>query len=991
MSTIYRNGVGHDNPLARFKSYSYYHALAVCDSSDTAIALAEATAGIVNMWLHPTMREAADGSLGPYSPKQITTNSGQTGQYVVLINGATDAHVSITKVAYQTLAAAGATNNDKFTSLAVEGSMELSEPRGISFLDIIVRACLSLGKDAAHVTFVLKTFFVGVNDEDEIETISNITPLMFVVIDVTGTFTEMGGQYKLDFVALSNGVSRLPQYDRMVRTANIKGATLSEAVDSLEREVATTYARMFSCVYEQVKKAEPELGYQAGEITNKLRRVQYNIELSPMYMDSRYKFTPPSQQNGNTGACDEPGSMTTGTDTSLESALHLMMQRCPQVEQDSKDGIQQEFVMADGRTLVKGTKMQYKIHTSLCTSVSEDEAGKTSYTVTYRVEPYPVPRSFIGADEKTIKEFVEPNTIHFDYIYTGKNVDILEFDMKVNMGLAYLQLATLTNTYKGQGDVFSGSALTCSIDQVDRAQNRMTTSSTKDKKVEIPVFFSTNLELPTRRTTTSLENTSMSNYNLIKHSSIEVLDVSMKITGNLTLLNSALSSSYPRCGSKQQPANQTDMMDWGMVPGYAKIKVKMPANSDDIGLFAGEYGQSNYAKDFWYDGYYFILGVEHVFDDGEFVQNLEMIGVPNPDLFKDVGQRKADASKFSTDVSNCFNNVAACPGGTEAATTQNTSKQDTSTVANSPAAQNARRQPIPQLPSTDVDKLIHNMPASNVVTWDRMDPNVRTAISREVAGDRIPLSTYIAIAAIESEGNPAATSPTGAAGVFQFVQSTWNDVMPGHRVPANPDPRRDPTLSAQAARKYLNKVSRNVGGSVEPTWLFMGHNLGPNAARAVQRAVSEGRCIPMTVLYTERGFRPFRDQPTGPNQWLTFARGNGYDPNSTTCTIRDQVAAKYMRYVKDANIQVQAPGSAPAAVGAQTAVQPQQQPAAPTSSPSPNGRVAGQGAAANGQNCASGASEPPREEAAKPQTCNKDAQVTENPQPESNSQTSIAP
>ena len=124
MSYIAVNGKQQENPLAKFKSYSYYHVLAVCNSSETADVLASQTSDIVDSWLHPagTVGTKTSEDLGRYAPKSL----GQGMQYCILINGATDSTYSITKVAIQTLVGAGAVNNDRYTSLAVEGESALS-------------------------------------------------------------------------------------------------------------------------------------------------------------------------------------------------------------------------------------------------------------------------------------------------------------------------------------------------------------------------------------------------------------------------------------------------------------------------------------------------------------------------------------------------------------------------------------------------------------------------------------------------------------------------------------------------------------------------------------------------------------------------------------------------------------------------------------------------------------------------------------------------
>lgn len=878
MSYIAVNGKQQENPLAKFKSYSYYHVLAVCNSSETADVLASQTSDIVDSWLHPagTVGTKTSEDLGRYAPKSL----GQGMQYCILINGATDSTYSITKVAIQTLVGAGAVNNDRYTSLAVEGEIEISEPKGVSFLDTIVRCCASLEKDPAHVTFVLKTFFVGYNQNDQIETIPGVTPLSFIVRDANGTFTEAGGMYHLDIVALQNGVSRLPQFDKMLRMPPIKGGSLQEVVDLMQTSIDENYERMFQCVYKQVQQSDPS-------IVGNLKRVKYKIELSDLYKTSAYTFNPSHQQSSDTGVCTDAAQISPGTDVSLESALHLMMQHCQRVEKDSREGITTD-IKVGSRTLGAGTKCGYKIHTSLSSSASNGD-NSAPYTVTYRIEPFPNPKD-LTKDTSAISSFVEPNTIHFDYIYTGKNVDILNFDMKVNLGLAYLMTASIRNTFKDQGENTPVDTIVPSPSAATDASNRMRTVDNTNSKIDIPVFFGTTLDIPAKRTTSDPVATANSVYDMTKHSSVEVLEASVKVTGNLLLLHSTMVQT-------QQAAKQyvvlrdsiedQNALDWGYVPCFAKINVRMPASNDDLALFAGQ--TNSYTKEFWYDYYYLIAGVDHVFEDGNFTQTLSLIGMPRPAVGNSDQQNAVNdaKSKFSTGVTDCYTNaIKSC--GTDSSGTSRDGKERVS-AARSPNMRTNQQ----MVPATAIDKIVSTMPASNVQGWEKMSPAVKNAVVTQTKGDRIPLSTYVAIAAIESNGHPGAVSSTGAKGIFQFTGSTWTQVMKSSPTSNGGDARNDPNLSAVAARRYLNSISNQLGGTTDPTWLYMGHNLGPAAAAAIYREAASGNSNrSIASIYAQH--------PSWPN-WNRFSSQNGYNVNSTVGNIRDQIAAKYKRRLKDIN------------------------------------------------------------------------------------------
>lgn len=906
MSAIYLDGDSTNtrsdnvrkNPLADFKSYSYYHALVVCNTSEAAAALTETTAP--DAWQHPstqyyqsTPQAYYHEDLGPWSPRLV--NDDPNLKYCVLINGATDANYTISKVSYQTISGAGATNNDRMSSIALEGQIIVSEPRGITFLDLIARCCVAMGKDTAHVTYLLKTFFVGVNDNDEVQVITNISPLPFLIYDATGSFTEAGGTYELALVGTVNGVSRLPQYDRMVRAANIKAPTVQVAMTQLQQEVARTYNDMFTCVYKQVERSEQDLGYAPGELLNALKRVEYRIEVDPMYEDLLYAIPPRAQQLSDKGTCEDVGTVNTGPDMSIESAIHQIMQSCPRVEQDNVDGISKPATIRDV-TVPAFTKMQYKIHTSVTSSIASAEAG-TSYVVTYKVSPYPSPRSFLSADEETKKSLINPNTIHFDYLYTGKNIDILEFDMKVNFGLAYLQIASLTNTYKGQGEPVATVATLPDVKQIVLSQNRVKSNESANQMVDIPVFFSSNLELPAKRSTQNMNATAGMVYDMAKHSSIEVLDVSMKITGNLTLLNSALQSA------QLDKTNPTEgVMDWGVVPTYAKVNIKMPLNSDDIGLFAGNYrydstgSQQGFTKDFWFKNHYFILGMEHVFEDGDFIQNLEMLGMPEPFEF-DQQQTKAQSATFSSEVVECYDGRVGCSGASVNQPSAHTTARQQ--VANSPTVAQARSANIPHAPASDVDVAVVKTPAEDIIGWRRLTPAEKNAITRETLTSPISLSSFAAILSIESAGRSSATSQTGAVGLFQFTRSTWNEVMPTHRIPLEgtitpeSDPRRNAQLSARATRTYLTKISNRMDGDTATTWLYAGHNLGSGIAPIIRKHAISGREIPLATVYEQNNISIAGKR--GAAAWYEFAANNGYDRSTTTLTLQSQIAGKLVK------------------------------------------------------------------------------------------------
>jgi hypothetical protein len=734
---------------------------------------------------------------------------------------------------------------------------------------------------------MLKTFFVGVNEDGNTEIISDIAPVQFLVTEATGSFTEAGGQYTLQFVAMNNGASRLTQYDKLMRAPTIKGKTIGEAATELESSIKDSYDTLYNCIEKQVASSEVSLHYNPGELTQLLRRVEYKVVIDPHYLN--YSFNPQYSAAADT-TCSDKGQISTGTDWSIESALHQIMQHSSDVAKDSSEGIRAELNI-NGTIIPKNKKVGYKIHTSVESTPSTAENTTPSHTVTYYVAPYPVPRDLLtGMNSDDKASIVDPNTIEFDYVYTGKNVDILEFDMKINMGLHYLQAASLTNTYMDQGSVYPGMATLPDVKMIASSAERMSPDGTR---VPIPVFFGTNVDLPANRSipTADMHDQSVATYNMAKHASFETLDVSMKITGNLTLFASTTQNTF----ANETP--NTDRLGWGRVPVFAKVNVCMPANNDDIGLFA-KTDNGGFTQAFWFEGYYYIVGIEHVFDDGDFVQNMTMMSLPDQlDSSSDKNTFNETKAATSKVVSGCYVQPKCNPP------TQPPTKGQTL-----PPPRNAK---IPQLPPALIDTAVKTTSVDNIVGWKRMNQQLKdtvtAAVNSSVNTHKIPLQTVAIILSAESKGNPKATSNSGCRGLFQFSKETWNFMMTrtgkNHPIPITfgEDPRDNPEISSLVAVTYINYLATQLN-TTDPTLLYMGHNLGEGGAdRAIKYTVSAPDTY-MRDIYAKYNFKPYKQIPPGTGQWDRFSENNGYTTYATASKIRDQIAGKLSEQLIDKSV-----------------------------------------------------------------------------------------
>lgn len=883
------------NRLAQFRSYSYYHVLAMCDCSATADALAQSQD--LGIWEHATETTAVPDdrplskNLGRYAPKRLDGS----GKYIILINGATDAAYVITDAKWSTATAASAVPGDRATSIAIEGSLRVSEPKGIAFLDQVVQCSVALGVDASQVVFVLKTFFVGHAYDSQIgdfqDHITDVPPINFIAYDVTGSFTEAGGSYEIQFVAASHGATRLPQYGKAVNAMSITaGDSLQATLRKLQDNINSNYESYFACVYSQIDSTDG--GPEKDTLLRSLRRVNYVIEVGQEYSDQngqvKYTVTNQPQQFKNKAGCGDTAQITFPASTSIENAINTIMLMSPQVQAD----------MGRGDTST-GVKYEYKIHTALVSKpVDGADENTLEYTVYYRVERFMVPKTLayvpafqtLSQNDDQLKNDPEydklrRNIIEFDYMYTGKNIDILEFDMKVNMGMAYLQTATLANTFKSQ---------------LERGANRQMQASTQDvntqsvrfggANVQTPVFFGSQIKVPNLTNQQNAGTAIQSAYTLSKHASLEVAEASMMITGNEQMLGTTNRTTSPGAlvaSAVRQPTTNTpdssDFKDWSYVPAFVKVNIKMPRDNDDFALFTGQSkngnvndpGATDYARDFWFDGYYYVYGIEHIFEGGEFKQNLQMIGIPQKSAFDATKANSSREVNITQNVSSCFDNQIGCgpvtpsPNGGAAANTAVPEMPPSGSTA-----------PTNQADSASVNRSANS--PSNVRGWDNAPAHIRAAIIDASNRYGVNVVLMAQFAAKESSFNPTAHptgSPSSAAGLYQFLKGTWNGLVkagsviglsaangtvttPGKTPTAN-DPRFNPQLNAYAGAAFL-RDNMKIIGSADAGDLYLAHFLGPNtAAKIINECKANGGNRTITaVLGTQPAADIVKANPT---------------------------------------------------------------------------------------------------------------------------------
>lgn len=783
-----------ENRLARYRSYSYYHVLAVCDHSLTANALTEQTD--LGVWQHTSDR--GDG-LSIYGVKEIPTSGAVNGigKYCILINGSTNANFVITNVKWISSTAGSATMLDSGTSIAIEGSMQVSEPRGILFMDQIITCCLALGVDVAQSSFVLKTFMVGYTDDEAspVDYVNDISPLHFVITDLKGSFTERGGEYDIEFTSIANGSARIPQYSRVADGFSVNlsdNPTLAGAIDKLNAKINDSYAKYSRCVRDTLSSSTTDQTV-VSQLQNQYRDIVYLFKLDDYYSStpkrSLYRVTNAPAQVKSTADCDSGIILKASPGMSIEDVLHMIMRACPQVAEEATKGTSD------------GIRMEYKIQSSMWSEPDRTTGGLTFY-VQYVITPFMSPKGNSVQNVLRLSPEGGPvdrskliqNLIEFDYLYTGRNIDILEFDMKVNMGIAYLQTATISNSLKDQLELTAARRT-----QVASTINQATRFG---QPVQVPIFFGMQISSNLNNTQTPGQTVDAA-FTMAKHSSLELQDVTMRVVGNYRLLSSVNRTSSPfsatnpirpeTTASLDDPNREADFTHWGNFPAFVKVNIKMPRNDDDLALL--EQGQQqDYTANFWYQGYYYVTTIEHMFDQGEFSQVLHMIAMPETNDVLDATKKQNEAvDNFRTQVKSCYDVVPANTTGSTSPATQ-APRPAVQPFANTTAEDEAEREKqkielmksVPPVIRQDAETMINSdLTLEDVIGWNEASQEVKDAIIAAANRHGVNVVTMAMFARHESKFNPIIQPPfrkgttqrlSSAVGLYQFINKTWLDL-----------------------------------------------------------------------------------------------------------------------------------------------------------------------------------------------------------------------
>lgn len=956
------------NPLAQYRTYSYYHVLVACDTTETAEAI-----GLTQdpeIWFHPPFSASDD-----FQKRVKTINyNGKSGQYVVLINGATDARYVITNISWNCFLAAKQSPSDSPTGISVSGNMSISEPRGVLFVNELINACRVLGVDWTALPMLIKTFFVGYKETGDVEygqtvdTISDIPGLVTRLINVTGVYTETGGVYNVDFVAFSNGLASMPQFAKAVDGITVnpgiqskatfkdatnqiaekvdyagtqgKNVTIKQVLASLQDSINAKHSANYQCTINLLKQQG------VADADQKYGKTVYVIDPGE-YGDSKYIVCDdPPQTKDKVDCCAAP-QFSFAIGTTIEQAIKSVIGKSPVVQQEGSNNANPKYIPTTS--------------SSVTTSFINGKDGPLQQTIKWTITRQLVPtqkqaqdmekaaaaknaRNLGGTSIDTTNsvgvniDLGTENLITFNYIYSGMNTDVLSFDMKLNLGQAFLNNAVQNNVLSsGQFEKFP--TVVGSPNTQNALGNRFANNESKESNTTVASGSNKVIMAPASQTVqvksgTARDPLTKSQYlaRLNNWGSVESISSVIKIVGNPTFLGSIARLASPnalasnnsetpggnQAGGQQANTNNVMAPNFGKIATLCKINIYTPSTDDDLEYFkkvAANDEPIDYKQNFWYKGYYRILKVDNNFDsDGSFTQTLQLVAIP-PDYIGNTAQ--PGAAQPQIDLSPCYGGSQGCQQQPQQSPPV-TGPQQTPGQAPAPPVisqqiednlLSGKRQQVSNWQECkQLFRTIPNDPAE-VCPWDGIPSDWKQAVNNAASRYNIPAVTLAMTISQESAWKPCAKNPqSSAAGLGQFINSTWVQILKtnspeavqGKSLPQIYELKCDPILSINMVAAYMNEnrtgAARQKVVVQDADDYYLCHFLGLGGATATIRARDSGRGnITLVQAYQEANVGR---NPTG--LAARALRSNGFPANATVNQVCDFAATKIARWLKRA-------------------------------------------------------------------------------------------
>lgn len=472
------------NPLDKYESHTYQFILCAANSTEGVRQLVVGDNGETNDVNF--LNKISTATLG----NEIVPNS---GTYLILDTRRTS-EFSIANLAYDIYLSNGNAPQDSL-SLATSIMMQVIDPSGVGFFNYFKHLIDNKFEcDITGITFLLHIMFIGHTDEGKTDIVhSTYMPLIIGETFNLSDFSTKGGVYDLSFMPINmGGVTHLSSFNQLYSAIPFKGkeGLLGNMIQAFENELNIRSVNWFNRFNPKSLNETSEKGTSKQKFG---RLVQYMITIPPEWFYYEINSIPNNSMEiqwhniaVEKGIGTTPTS-TTPTSTTPKTPEQIKQEEAAVLKQQTEDinaGKASEVIAASTAATNSGSSGHDILHSTAVNMTVEDGINSilrstaainelagaqakidgrvfiykilTSITsdletvlVHYDVVAYSLPDTNkakeIEESQKIkngntpsthspdgMKGITSSNSMVFDYIFSGKNTDILDMQIKVN-------------------------------------------------------------------------------------------------------------------------------------------------------------------------------------------------------------------------------------------------------------------------------------------------------------------------------------------------------------------------------------------------------------------------------------------------------------------------------------------------------------------------------------------------------------------------------
>lgn len=629
------------NPLDRYRSYSYQHFLLVANNT-------EALRGLQT-------NQLSLAALSKLSHNQSIDVNGS--KVVMVMNSEIDSIFYIDSLSY-TSSYVGM-KAGKHLSLTTDIVMVVRDTYGIAFLNFI-RDLVdnTMSTSANGLVFMLKTFFIGHTDQGTTEAIPSggLDPIPLIFFDVESSFDASGGVHTIKAAGSGAGAPLAdPSLLFVNRNLNLATNNNSTLIKDLVQDLQDKMNDQLKAQFQAVKQATGGNGrqvkymitipddwasYTVSSIT-KDNFVEKVFQKEQQANEQTQQSVPNSAPKSTSDEDRFKTSVNTNVKVTVPQLLSEIFKHCDQIHLD--------LIGSDDLATKTNTGDVPKMY-QIKSAITSDSS---SVTVHFDVLNFYLPRVTDDKDSnnqqtvvnRTKQEQQANNDRHaqeakygivYDYIFTGKNTDILNFDIKANLiGLFMQGNRPGANEALSSDNVRSASADPSQSKQTDKK----TVPAIEIRKYD-PVYLPQLTSEGQRGYVYASPDSAKYRDAWVRYVARMVASNSgghVEIRGNPAFLNQQIPELYPHddtaykqkltqdaAAAKAAAKTMTGQFDTTKQTSYAGDKSEYIPLLVKINIYTPDPDNKGKYIPYFYQGYYSVIQAENKFVNGEFIQTLQL-------------------------------------------------------------------------------------------------------------------------------------------------------------------------------------------------------------------------------------------------------------------------------------------------------------------------------------------------------------------------------